>query len=65
MYIVHIFVNKCTVFTGGGKAKTILADPVVETVVGLIRPHIEAFDNMFDDNADFESQIITGKLICL
>jgi len=48
------------VFTGGGKAKAILADPVIETVVGLIRPHVEPFCNMFDDNADIPSQIITN-----
>lgn len=52
-------------FTGGGKAKAILADPVIETVVGLIRPHVKPFDNIFDDNADIPIHIITGKLIFL
>jgi hypothetical protein len=64
-YHVNIDVNKFTVFTRGVKAKTILVKPVIETVLGLIQPHVELFCNMFDDNADILSQIITGKSICL
>ncbi|KAF0717918.1 Integrase catalytic domain-containing protein, partial [Aphis craccivora] len=41
----------------GGKTKAILADPVVETVVGLIRPHVEPFYNMFDDNASCHVEV--------
>lgn len=49
---------------GGGKAKNILADPIVEMVVGLIRPHVEPFKNMFDDNCeDNMIEMITGKFL--
>ncbi|KAE9522477.1 hypothetical protein AGLY_017138 [Aphis glycines] len=37
--------------TGGGKAK-ILNDPLVDIIVGLIRPHVKPFNNIYDDNND-------------
>jgi len=40
------------IFAGGGKAKKILNDPLVDIVVGLIRPHVEPFNNIYDDNND-------------
>ncbi|XP_060855381.1 uncharacterized protein LOC132933063 [Metopolophium dirhodum] len=36
--------------TGGGKARKVVADPIVDMVVGLIRPHVEPFHNIYDDN---------------
>lgn len=52
------------VFAGGGKAKKTLNDPIVDIVVGLIRPHVEPFNNIYDDNHDDSpNKIVTGMSI--
>lgn len=51
-------------FVGGGKAKKVVADPIVDMVVGLIRPHVEPFHNIYDDNyEECRSNITTGMSI--
>ncbi|KAF0685879.1 fibrinogen silencer-binding protein-like, partial [Aphis craccivora] len=48
--------------TGGRKAKKVVADPIVDMVVGLIRPHVEPFHNIYDDNyEECRSNITTDK----
>jgi len=52
------------IFAGEGKAKTILNDPLIDIVVGLIRPHVEPFNNIYDDNNDdIPTKTISGTFI--
>lgn len=44
---------------GGGKAKQLLTDPIVENVVSLIQPHVEAFINPYDNNEDSDDELDT------
>ncbi|XP_050543081.1 uncharacterized protein LOC126906544 [Daktulosphaira vitifoliae] len=46
----------------GGKAKYIIADPILDIVVGLIRPHVEPFNNIYDDNYEEISEVIINTI---
>lgn len=50
-------------FSQNEKKPKKIFDPIVDVVVGLIRPHVKPFHNEHDGNEDIAFQMTTGMSI--